>query len=90
MPNTRRLQRFRTHSVVLLVAVTVSLATVSLRAQRPLVAGRTAGVSAGHPLTSAAAFETLLQGGNAFDAGVTALLVGGVVEQDLYGLGASR
>ena len=28
-----------------------------------------------------------MQGGNAFDAGVTALLVGGVVEQDLYGLG---
>ncbi|HIE95230.1 MAG TPA: gamma-glutamyltransferase family protein, partial [Acidobacteria bacterium] len=52
-----------------------------------MVAGRTAGVSAGHPLTSAAALETLLQGGNAFDAGVTALLVGGVVEQDLYGLG---
>ncbi len=31
--------------------------------------------------------ETLSQGGKAFDAGVTALLVGGVVEQDLYGLG---
>ena len=60
----------------------------SLRAvQRPPVSGRTAGVSAGHPLTTAAAFETLLRGGNAFDAGVTALLVGGVVEQDLYGLG---
>jgi gamma-glutamyltranspeptidase/glutathione hydrolase len=44
-------------------------------------------VSAGHPLTTAAAFEILLQGGNAFDAGVTSLLVGGVVEQDLYGLG---
>ncbi len=68
------------------LALTV-LATTSLRAQRPPVAGRTAGVSTGHPLTSAAAFETLLQGGNAFDAGVTALLVGGVVEQDLYGLG---
>ena len=73
--------------VVALVGVTVALATVSLRAQRPPVAGRTAGVSTGHPLTSAAAFETLLQGGNAFDAGVTALLVGVVVEQDLYGLG---
>jgi gamma-glutamyltranspeptidase/glutathione hydrolase len=44
-------------------------------------------VSAGHPLTTAAAFEILLKGGNAFDAGVTALLVGGVVEQDLYSLG---
>ena len=49
--------------------------------------GRNAGVSAGHPLTTAAAVEILQQGGNAFDAGVAALLVGGVVEQDLYGLG---
>jgi gamma-glutamyltranspeptidase/glutathione hydrolase len=87
MQNMRRSRRLRTRVVVLLVATTVSLTTASARAQRPLVAGRTAGVSAGHPLTSAAALETLLQGGNAFDAGVTALLVGGVVEQDLYGLG---
>ena len=49
--------------------------------------GRTAGVSAGHPLTTAAAVEILQQGGNAFDAGVAALLVGGVIEQDLYGFG---
>ena len=49
--------------------------------------GRNAGVSAGHPLTSAAAFEVLTRGGNAFDAGVAAMLVGGVVEQDLYSLG---
>ena len=56
-------------------------------AQRPLVAGRNAGVSAGHPLTTAAAVEILQRGGNAFDAGVAALLVGGIVEQDLYGLG---
>jgi gamma-glutamyltranspeptidase/glutathione hydrolase len=55
--------------------------------QRPPVMGRTAGVSAGHPLTTAAAVEILQQGGNAFDAGVAAMLVGGVVEQDLYGLG---
>ena len=55
--------------------------------QRPPVMGRTAGVSAGHPLTTAAAFEILLKGGNAFDAGVAAMLVGGVVEQDLYSLG---
>jgi gamma-glutamyltranspeptidase/glutathione hydrolase len=54
---------------------------------RPPVIGRNAGVSAGHPLTTAAALEILLQGGNAFDAGVAALLVGGVVEQDLYGIG---
>jgi gamma-glutamyltranspeptidase/glutathione hydrolase len=61
--------------------------TASLDAQRPPVSGPTAGVSAGHPLTTAAAFEILVQGGNAFDAGATSLLVGGVVEQDLYGLG---
>ena len=56
-------------------------------ADRPPVAGRNGGVSAGHPLTTAAAFEILTKGGNAFDAGVAALLVGGVVEQDLYSLG---
>ena len=54
---------------------------------RPPVMGRNAGVSAGHPLTTAAALEVLTKGGNAFDAGVAALLVGGVVEQDLYSLG---
>lgn len=51
------------------------------------VAGRNGGVSAGHALTSAAALEILVEGGNAFDAGVAALLVAGVVEQDLYSLG---
>ena len=56
-------------------------------AERPAVMGRNGGVSAGHPLTTAAAFEILARGGNAFDAGVAALLVGGVVEQDLYSLG---
>jgi gamma-glutamyltranspeptidase/glutathione hydrolase len=55
--------------------------------QRPPVIGRQAGVSAGHPLTTAVAVEILQQGGNAFDAGVAAMLVGGVVEQDLYGFG---
>lgn len=54
---------------------------------RPPIIGRNAGVSAGHPLTTAAALEILQQGGNAFDAGVAGLLVGGVVEQDLYGIG---
>ena len=72
---------------VVLAGLAVVLAASSLEAQRPAVSGRSAGLSTGHPLTTAAAFETLLQGGNAFDAGVTALLVGGVVEQDLYGLG---
>jgi gamma-glutamyltranspeptidase / glutathione hydrolase len=54
---------------------------------RPAVMGPHGGVSTGHPLTTAAAFEILLKGGNAFDAGVTSLIVGGVLEQDLYSLG---
>ena len=56
-------------------------------ALRPAVMGPTGAVSTGHPLTTAAAFSILLKGGNAFDAGVTSLLVGGVIEQDLYSLG---
>jgi gamma-glutamyltranspeptidase/glutathione hydrolase len=56
-------------------------------AHRPAVMGSSGGVSAGHPLTTAAGFEILLKGGNAFDAGVASLLVGGLVEQDLYSLG---
>jgi gamma-glutamyltranspeptidase/glutathione hydrolase len=56
-------------------------------ALRPAVAGPSGGVSTGHPLTTAAALSILLKGGNAFDAGVTSLLVGGVIEQDLYSLG---
>ncbi len=56
-------------------------------ALRPAVMGPQGGVSTGHPLTTAAAFEILLKGGNAFDAGVTSLIVGGVLEQDLYSLG---
>ena len=72
---------------VALVALILALATSALQAQRPAVSGPRAGLSTGHPLTSAAAFEILIRGGNAFDAGVTAMLVGGVIEQDLYGLG---
>jgi gamma-glutamyltranspeptidase/glutathione hydrolase len=49
--------------------------------------GPTGGVSTGHPLTTAAAFQILLKGGNAFDAGAASLLAGGVLEQDLYSLG---
>ena len=63
------------------------IAGLSAADQRPPVMGRNAGVSAGHPLTTAAATEILQRGGNAFDAGVAAMLVGGVVEQDLYSLG---
>src|SRR5262245_39110358 len=78
--------RFRFSSVgVLATAILGSFAL--LAADRPPVMGRNGGVSAGHPLTTAAAFEVLARGGNAFDAGVAALLVGGVVEQDLYSLG---
>lgn len=73
--------------ILTLIGGLILSASSSVQAQRPPVSGRTAGVSTGHPLTTAAAFEILLQGGNAFDAGVTSLLVGGVVEQDLYGLG---
>jgi gamma-glutamyltranspeptidase/glutathione hydrolase len=56
-------------------------------AMRPAVMGPSGGVSTGHPLTTATAFAILLKGGNAFDAGVAALLAGGVLEQDLYSLG---
>lgn len=56
-------------------------------ALRPAVMGPTAGVSTGHPLTTAASMAILLKGGNAFDAGVASLITGGVLEQDLYSLG---
>jgi gamma-glutamyltranspeptidase/glutathione hydrolase len=71
-----------------LAAICLALLSAgSSAAERPLVMGPNAGISAGHPLTTSAAFEILARGGNAFDAGVAALLVGGVVEQDLYSLG---
>jgi gamma-glutamyltranspeptidase/glutathione hydrolase len=74
--------------VITAAALLLTMSGFGLEArQRPPVMGPTAGVSAGHPLTTAAAQEILLAGGNAFDAGVAAMLVGGVVEQDLYGLG---
>lgn len=72
------------HRCLIALALIVS---VPVLAQRPPVMGRNAGVSTGHPLVTSAAMEILQQGGNAFDAGVAALLVGGVVEQDLYSLG---
>jgi gamma-glutamyltranspeptidase / glutathione hydrolase len=74
-------------AVVLLVALECVTLLAARAAERPPVMGHNGGVSAGHPLTTAAAFEILARGGNAFDAGVAALLVGGVVEQDLYSLG---
>jgi gamma-glutamyltranspeptidase/glutathione hydrolase len=72
---------------VLAALVATLVAPSGFAAERPPIMGPNAGVSAGHPLTTAAAFEILTRGGNAFDAGVAALLVGGVVEQDLYSLG---
>src|SRR5688500_9337838 len=76
----------RTAGFIALIVLCVAAGS-PVFSQRPPVFGRNAGVSAGHPLTTAAAAEILLKGGNAFDAGVAAMLVGGVVEQDLYGLG---
>jgi gamma-glutamyltranspeptidase/glutathione hydrolase len=87
------MRRFISHPLFLLAAVVIALvvdvlAAIDARAaERPPVAGRNAAVSAGHPLTTAAALEVLMRGGNAFDAGVAALLTGGVVEQDFYSLG---
>jgi gamma-glutamyltranspeptidase / glutathione hydrolase len=75
-----------TATVSTLVLV-LTLASVPRADQRPPVIGRAAGASAGHPLTTAAAIEILQKGGNAFDAGVAAMLVGAVVEQDLYSFG---
>src|SRR5437868_14012721 len=75
-------------AILTLLALAAGFVGADTRAaERPPVMGRNAGVSAGHPLTTAAAFEILLRGGNAFDAGVAALLAGGVVEQDFYSLG---
>jgi gamma-glutamyltranspeptidase/glutathione hydrolase len=80
-----RCSRLAATSVVLVSAAFLSIAAEG--AQRPPVMGPNAAVSAGDPLTTAAAFEILASGGNAFDAGVAALMVGGVIEQDLYSLG---
>src|SRR5712692_3904464 len=82
--NERPMTVWRIAVVALVVGVVAGATTA---AERPPVMGPHGAVSAGHPLTTAAAFEILTKGGNAFDAGVAALLVGGVVEQDLYSLG---
>jgi gamma-glutamyltranspeptidase / glutathione hydrolase len=84
-PTSRTLSRV--FAVLTLVIAAAAMGTSRTAAQRPPVMGRNACISAGHPLTTAAAFEVLTRGGNAFDAGVAAMLVGGVVEQDLYSLG---
>jgi gamma-glutamyltranspeptidase/glutathione hydrolase len=59
-------------------------------ASRPLVEGRNGAISAGDPRATAAGYQMLLRGGNAFDAGVAALLAAAVVEQDLFSLGGER
>src|SRR6185503_6981110 len=93
-----RVHRRRTAIVVAVLVATgflcAALAQVPVQDQqpagsalRPAVMGPSGGVSTGHPLTTAAAFGVLLKGGNAFDAGVAALVAGGVLEQDLYSLG---
>jgi gamma-glutamyltranspeptidase/glutathione hydrolase len=38
-------------------------------------------------MTRGAGGALLVKGGNAFDAGVASILVGGVIEQDLFSLG---
>src|ERR1700741_2058657 len=73
----RWLTRLGFSSVALLATMALSGVTPAAT-ERPPVMGRNAGVSAGHPLTTAAAFEVLTQGGNAVYAGVA---------QDLYSLG---
>src|SRR6185436_873832 len=71
-----------------LLALLVNLPVIDARAaERPPVAGRNAAVSAGHPLTTAAALEVLMRGGNAFDAGVAARLPSGADVQDNTSLG---
>ncbi len=81
------MRRFNRLFLTLAACAFFAASDAAMAAERPPVAGRNAGISAGHPLTSASAFEVLTKGGNAFDAGVAALLTGGVVEQDFYSLG---
>jgi hypothetical protein len=64
----RRFQLLRMVVLGALAAVALAglPATPGRAAERPPVMGPNGGVSAGHPLTSAAAFEILARGGNAF------------------------
>ena len=54
---------------------------------RPEIEGTFGVVTSTHWIATAVGMAMLEKGGNAFDAGVAAMLVGGVVEQDLYSLG---
>lgn len=87
MVTCSRASRLNGACLVAILALAAPSTSRLAATDRPPVMGRNGGVSAGHPLTSAAAFEVLTKGGNAFDAGVAALLAGGIVEQDLYSLG---
>ena len=80
-------RRYSVAVCISVLLVTVFFGSRSRGAERPPVIGRTAAISAGHPLSTAAGFEILQRGGNAFDAGVASLLVAGVVEQDFFSLG---
>jgi len=74
-------------TVLTLLALFAGIIGADTRAaERPPVMGRNAGISAGHPLTTAAAFEVLLKGGNAFDAGVAALLADAACRGAVYNI----
>ena len=95
MKRSRRLVRSTAGAAIVLIGGAIAARQVPQQqdrqaaapALRPAVMGPSGGVSAGHPLTTAAGFRILLKGGNAFDAGVASMLAGGVLEQDLYSLG---
>ena len=92
MKRSRRLVLSTAVAAIVLMGGAIAARQVPQQARqaaalRPAVMGPSGGVSAGHPLTTAAGFRILLKGGNAFDAGVASMLAGGVVEQDLYSLG---
>lgn len=55
---------------------------------RPVVLGRSAAASTGHPLASEAALGIMREGGNAIDAAVAALAVLAVVKPDACALGS--
>src|ERR1700740_1789823 len=75
-------------SNVRLVVLTAALAATALFTLAVRAGGQKGTVVTGpNRVGPAAGFEILMKGGNAFDAGVAAMLAGGVVEQDLYSLG---
>ena len=84
MKRPRRLVRSTAVAAIVLMGGAIAARQVPQQARpaagsalRPAVMGPSAGVSAGHPLTTAVGFRILLKGGNAFDAGVASMLAGG-------------